>query len=31
LAGDITTVAALADELANQKVERIRTKRTRDE
>lgn len=31
LAGDATTVAALADELANKKVERIRTKRTRDE
>jgi small subunit ribosomal protein S2 len=31
LAGDVTTVANLADELANQKVERIRTKRTRDE
>jgi len=31
LAGDINTVSALADELANQKVERIRTKRTRDE
>jgi len=31
LAGDVSTVAALADELANQKVERIKTKRTRDE
>ncbi len=31
LAGDVSTVSALADELANQKVERIRTKRTRDE
>ncbi|MGH7739253.1 MAG: 30S ribosomal protein S2, partial [bacterium] len=31
LAGDANTVSALADELANKKVERIRTKRTRDE
>ena len=31
LAGDAETVAVLADELANQKVERIRTKRVRDD
>jgi len=31
LAGDATTVAKIADELADEKVERIRTKRTRDE
>ena len=31
LAGDATTVAVLADELANEKVERIRTKRVRDD
>ncbi len=31
LAGDAKTVAVLADELANEKVERIRTKRVRDD
>ncbi len=31
LAGDATTVAKIADELADEKVERIRTKRTRDD
>jgi small subunit ribosomal protein S2 len=31
LAGDATSVAKIADELADKKVERIRTKRTRDE
>jgi small subunit ribosomal protein S2 len=31
LAGDAQTVAVLADELANEKVERIRTKRLRDD
>jgi small subunit ribosomal protein S2 len=31
LAGDVATVGALADELANEKVERIRTKRVRDD
>jgi len=31
LAGDAVTVSTLADELANEKVERIRTKRVRDD
>jgi small subunit ribosomal protein S2 len=31
LAGDATSVSKIADELADKKVERIRTKRTRDE
>ena len=31
LAGDAKTVAVIADELANEKVERIRTKRVRDD
>jgi ribosomal protein S2 len=31
LAGDAKTVAAIADELANEKVERIHTKRVRDD
>jgi hypothetical protein len=31
LAGDAKTVSILADELANEKVERIRTKRVRDD
>jgi len=31
LAGDAQTVSVLADELANEKVERIRTKRLRDD
>jgi small subunit ribosomal protein S2 len=31
LAGDAETVAVIADELANEKVERIRTKRVRDD
>jgi hypothetical protein len=31
LAGDAQTVSVLADELANEKVERIRTKRVRDD
>lgn len=31
LAGDATTVAVLADELANQKFERIKTKKVRDD
>jgi small subunit ribosomal protein S2 len=31
LAGDAMTVSTLADELANEKVERIRTKRVRDD
>ena len=31
LAGDAQTVAVIADELANEKVERIRTKRVRDD
>ena len=31
LAGDVETVAVLADELADEKVERIRTKRVRDD
>lgn len=31
LAGDATTVAVLADELADEKVERIKTKRVRDD
>ena len=31
LAGDAKTVAVLADELANEKVERIRTKRVRED
>ena len=31
LAGDAKTVAAMADELANEKVERIKTKHVRDD